>query len=95
MEDEDVKERADKTNEGVKVKNPQVKIKVDGKEEDNEEVCSHAAWSWDQPKRSAVHCVQFHLFDALKLIPMMLFMVFCVREGLQNPRGLQLCSQWP
>ncbi|XP_032419189.1 multiple PDZ domain protein [Xiphophorus hellerii] len=50
VEDEDVKERADETNEGVKVKNPQVKIKVDGKEEDNEEVCSHAAWSWDQPK---------------------------------------------
>ncbi|XP_023188874.1 multiple PDZ domain protein-like isoform X3 [Xiphophorus maculatus] len=49
-EDKDVKERADETNEGVKVKNPQVKIKVDGKEEDNEEVCSHAAWSWDQPK---------------------------------------------
>ncbi|XP_027874275.1 multiple PDZ domain protein [Xiphophorus couchianus] len=48
-EDKDVKERDD-TNEGVKVKNPQVKIKVDGKEEDNEEVCSHAAWSWDQPK---------------------------------------------
>ncbi|XP_043971135.1 multiple PDZ domain protein isoform X1 [Gambusia affinis] len=50
VEDKDVKERADETNESVKVKNPQVKIKVDGKEENNEEVCSHAAWSWDQPK---------------------------------------------
>ncbi|XP_008414885.1 multiple PDZ domain protein isoform X2 [Poecilia reticulata] len=50
VKETDAKERADETNEGVKVKIPQVKIKVDGKEEDHEEACSHAAWSWDQPK---------------------------------------------
>ncbi|KAM4750064.1 multiple PDZ domain protein-like isoform 2-T3 [Anableps anableps] len=45
-----VKQRGDKTNECVKVKS-EVKIKVDGKEEDNEELCLNAPWSWDQPKR--------------------------------------------
>ncbi|MED6235845.1 hypothetical protein ATANTOWER_001096 [Ataeniobius toweri] len=45
-----VRESGDNTNEDVRVKNPEVKIKVDGKEEDNEELCSHVAWSWDQPK---------------------------------------------
>ncbi|XP_047221937.1 multiple PDZ domain protein isoform X3 [Girardinichthys multiradiatus] len=45
-----VRKSRDKTNEDVRVKNPEVKIKVDGKEENNEELCSHVAWSWDQPK---------------------------------------------
>ncbi|XP_015246717.1 PREDICTED: multiple PDZ domain protein-like, partial [Cyprinodon variegatus] len=45
-----LKEREDKIKEDMRVKNPEVKIKVDGKEEDNEELCSHAAWSWDKPR---------------------------------------------
>ncbi|KAK5614067.1 hypothetical protein CRENBAI_011233 [Crenichthys baileyi] len=45
-----IRESGDKTNEDVRVKNPAVKIKVADKEEDNEELCSHVAWSWDQPK---------------------------------------------
>lgn len=40
----------------MRVKNPEVKIKVDGKEEDNEELCSHAAWSWDKPRRLVICC---------------------------------------
>lgn len=60
------------------MKKPEVKIQVDGKEEVNEEPCSHEAWSWDQPKRLVIYCVQFHLSDALKPISMMLFAAFCV-----------------
>ncbi|XP_035992762.1 multiple PDZ domain protein isoform X3 [Fundulus heteroclitus] len=45
-----VQEGGDKTNEDLRVTTAEVKMKVDGKAEDNEELCSHAAWSWDHPK---------------------------------------------
>ncbi|XP_013860327.1 multiple PDZ domain protein [Austrofundulus limnaeus] len=50
--DEDfVKDTRDKTNTDGKLLKPDVQIMVDGKEEENEELCSHTTVSWDQPKR--------------------------------------------
>lgn len=50
-DEEFVKETRDKTNMDGKLLKPDVQIMVDGKEEENEELCSHTTLSWDQPKR--------------------------------------------
>lgn len=49
--DEGFVETWDKTNTDGKLLKPDVQIMVDGKEEANEELCSHTTVSWDQPKR--------------------------------------------
>ncbi|XP_035808484.2 multiple PDZ domain protein isoform X2 [Amphiprion ocellaris] len=45
-----VEEKRDKIIADGKVPKPEVKIKVDGKEEGDEELLSHTTVSWDQPK---------------------------------------------
>ncbi|XP_028255519.1 multiple PDZ domain protein [Parambassis ranga] len=49
-DDDTVEEKRDKINGNGKVLKPEVKIKVDGKEEGDEELHSHTTVSWDQPK---------------------------------------------
>ncbi|XP_017281302.1 multiple PDZ domain protein [Kryptolebias marmoratus] len=44
------KETSDKMNADKKFLKPDVQIMVDGKEEENEDLCSHTTLSWDQPK---------------------------------------------
>lgn len=50
-----MQEKKEESNADGKVPKPEEEIKVDGREQEEEELRSRAPSSWDQPRRSVNH----------------------------------------